>query len=320
MKLRSRRIKKRCLVLLVLLFDLLLILFASHTNRMTVVNKVDMGRLKWFGTGTIVVNGLEMFQNVSFSSAIADGEVISTDVTGQGSVVDSILSRVNTEIREILLIDARRLRGLNRTVFPRFERERARHSLGADYIEELAKDFVRRVDNGRIRYPAKNSTAKEYVMRAKSFVKKQTKGEDGSEVVRLVNRMFPTIEVSFYTYMVLVLLNIREIIVDDFDAIEEAFKCDKIYNISNDKINQLGGMIMRTRAFSDGIPEWDACSVCHREFTGEDRASLQKLICNDVICRRCLKQSFLYSNDEFCMKCRGKYDILDITRFRSSFD
>lgn len=320
MKLGPRRIKKRCLIFLILLFNLLLILFVKHRNRMDIANKVDMGRLRWFGTSTMVVNGLEMFRNVHFSDAIEAGEVISTDVQDQGDVVDSILSRVNTEVREVLLIDARRLRGLNRTVFPRFKRERTSHSLGADYIEELAKDFIRRVNNGSIKYPQDSSIAKEYVIKLKSFVKKQTKGEDSSEIIRLVNKAFPTIDISFYTYIMMVLLNIREEIVEDFYAIDESFKCNRIYSISNDKINHLGRMIMKTRIFGDAIPRRDVCDVCSKVFIGEDRANLQKLMCNDVMCRRCLKQSFLYLSDEFCVKCREKYDALSDDFSRNIFD
>ncbi|AFM99058.1 hypothetical protein EHEL_091640 [Encephalitozoon hellem ATCC 50504] len=320
MKLRSRKIKKRCLIFLVLLSNLLLILFLRHMNRMNITNKVDMGRLKWFGTSTMVVSGLEAFRDVRFSDAISAGELISIDILDHGDAVDSILSRVNTEVREVLLIDARRLRGLNHSTFPRFEREKLNCSLGVDYIEELAKDFIRRVNNGRIKYPQDNSAAKEYVIKLKSFVKKQTKGEDRSEMIRLVNKMFPTIDISFYTYIMMVLLNIREMIVEDFHAIEESFKCNKIYSISNDKINKLGRMIMRTRAFSDRMPKWDVCDVCCKVFTGEGRASLQKLVCNDVICRRCLKQSFLYLSDDLCVKCRERYDTLSDDISQDLFD
>ncbi|ADM12292.1 uncharacterized protein Eint_091640 [Encephalitozoon intestinalis ATCC 50506] len=320
MKLRPRRIKKRCLVLLIILFNLLLVLLVKHKNKMNIGNKVDLGRLKWFGTGTIVVSAMEMFQDVGFSDAISKSELISTDVQGQGDVVDSILSRVNVEVREILLIDTRRLRGMNRTVFPRFEKERANYSLGIDYIEELAKEFIRRIDNGRVKYPFGSNTAREYVMRIKSFTKRHTKGEDDSEIIKLVNKVFPTIEISFYTYIMMVLLNIREMIVEDFDSIKEILKTRKIYSISNDKINQLGGMIMRARAFNDGIPEWNLCNACDQVFFEEDRADLQKLTCDDVICRRCLKQSFLYSDDEFCIKCGTEYDILPGNRFKDLLD
>lgn len=309
MKLSPRRIKKRHLILLILLCDLLLALFMIHTNRMTRVDKVDMGRLKWLGTNALVMSGLELFRDVCFSRAIEKGEVASTEVEGQGKAVDSILSRVNTGVREILSIDTKRLRGLENSVFPRFEAERKNCKLGIQYVEELAKDFLRRVDRGGIRYPVGNKNARKYVMKMKSFVQWHSKGKDRSDIIKIVNRMFPTIEVSFYTYMMIVLLNIREMIVRDFDAIEEFLKREAVCSVSNEKISQFDELILKSEAFEKEVHDWSTCVLCNEEMVEERRMDLLRLKCNDIVCKGCLKRHFLYEGGESCRACGRGYNV-----------
>lgn len=303
---KTRRLRKRTLIGLIVVIDAVLVLIVMHIHRPPREDRVDIGKLRWLSSKRQLTDALEDLQDVWFSDVILRGEIAGTKMGGLGHLVDMILRRVNVEARMYLLIDPGKLRRIEQYVQPPLDPQRLGANLYSVYVERMAKELVKRIENGEIRYQSGSKQAKAHIRNVRTFVERHVCRRKDTEVVTLMSRMFPNIKVSFYTYVAMVLLNLRERIVGDFDLIRRSFENMKsVKRIRNEEIftyaRKLGMGRAVYRSVYDKSREY-RCVVCD-ESSMEGPMDLLGEDGDKVICSNCFRDKFIYDEvDRFYIK------------------
>lgn len=102
---KARKFRKRSLLALIFLINSVFILILVHKNKTSREDKADIGSFRWFSSKKYSIEAFELLQEINFSEMISRKKIKLIDVKNCGSDVDSILHRVNIEVRILLFID-----------------------------------------------------------------------------------------------------------------------------------------------------------------------------------------------------------------------
>lgn len=102
---KARKFRKRSLLALIFLVNSVFILILVHKNKTSREDKADIGSFRWFSLKKYSIEAFELLQEINFSEMILRKKIKLIDVKSCGSGVDSILHRVNIEVRILLFID-----------------------------------------------------------------------------------------------------------------------------------------------------------------------------------------------------------------------
>ncbi|TBU14205.1 hypothetical protein CWI40_110050 [Ordospora colligata] len=298
----TRVIKKRQLAVIIFVVNMILILCMFEMKEREEEITAHVGELDWKDYKDLIVSGIEKLNSVGFLQKIEAREIIKMQDGVDEKCVERIMKQVMVEIRAIVYSSEICGDDTYRDNKPVMNGTSYEYQRG--YIEALACKFMERFDSGDIEYPKEISIAKKYVQDLKKFVNEEMPKKGCKQKVAMPSKMFPITEISLYDYILLVLLDIRREILNDYKEISMYLKELDLEDSVEYNLNMFRVMMMafRFQYFIDEKMHYK-CQTCMHRNRRLVIDYLLELPCNHIMCIRCLKEECIYYGQKSCMFC-----------------
>ncbi|KAH9410778.1 hypothetical protein HK407_11g16250 [Ordospora pajunii] len=298
----TRVIKKRRLAVVIFVLDMILIVYMLQMKERCLEKTACVGELEWRDYKDLLVSGIEVFSSIEFLKSIETRGIIKRQDDVDENCVARILKQVMVEIRVIAYSSEIYFDNTYRNGKLVMDDGSCRRQRG--YIEDLASEFMDKFNSGDVEYPTDITIAKKYVQDLKKFMAEEMPEYDCKQKVTMPSKMFPVTEISLYNYILLVLLDIRRMIVNDYKDISMWLKELELEDDVEHNLNTFRIMIMAFKwQFFIDESMYYKCQTCTDNNGSRVIDSMLNLPCGHIICRRCLKDNCVYNNKKECILC-----------------